>query len=168
MDSRFWVFCWKYGNAKVKEYVWSRQDIPLEERSQQDERFFKGGLGKRMRARFWQHGITSNDDSDDDDPRDEVELLAMCVRDTEREICAAPDSVLLKRARHGYIQRLKKARDERLKLRRLNQRNMLNAMTHAVLLERFTESAKLNGDDTPGIVSKDKADQTSSDQKPSL
>ncbi|KAG3144721.1 hypothetical protein PC128_g24337 [Phytophthora cactorum] len=64
---------------------------------------------------------------DDEDPQDEVELL---------EICAAPDSVLLKRARIGYLKRLDVARKERAELRRRNRQNMRNAAFAAAMLER--------------------------------
>ncbi|KAG3085042.1 hypothetical protein PC121_g5264 [Phytophthora cactorum] len=74
---------------------------------------------------------------DDEDPRDEVEIIEMCVHDTEAEICAAPDSQLLKRARIGYIKHLEVARKERAELRRRNRQNMRNAEISVEMLERY-------------------------------
>ncbi|KAG3112456.1 hypothetical protein PI125_g8199 [Phytophthora idaei] len=90
-----------------------------------------------MRSRFWQNSLACEDEEDDEDPQDEVELLEICVRDTEIEICAAPDSVLLKRARIGYLKRLDVARKERAELRRRNRQNMRNAAIAAAMLERY-------------------------------
>ncbi|RAW38702.1 hypothetical protein PC110_g5069 [Phytophthora cactorum] len=76
-------------------------------------------------------------EEDDEDPRDEVEIIEMCVHDTEAEICAAPDSQLLKRARIGYIKHLEVARKERAELRRRNRQNMRNAEISVEMLERY-------------------------------
>ncbi|KAG3200047.1 hypothetical protein PC128_g4901 [Phytophthora cactorum] len=81
--------------------------------------------------------LACEDEEDDEDPQDEVELLEICVRDKEIEICAAPDSVLLKRARIGCLKRLDVARKERAELRRRNRQNMGNAATAAAMLERY-------------------------------
>ncbi|KAG3102793.1 hypothetical protein PI124_g13724 [Phytophthora idaei] len=136
MDSRFWVFCWKLRDANVKDYVWSRQDLSGKERNAQDGLFLRSVRGKQMRSRFWQNSLVCEDEEGDEDPQDEVELLEICVRDTEIEICAAPDSVLLKHARIGYLKRLDVARKERAELRRRNRQNMRNAAIAAAVLER--------------------------------
>ncbi|KAG3132492.1 hypothetical protein PI124_g17764 [Phytophthora idaei] len=109
-------------------------DLSGKERDAQDELFLRSVRGKQMRSRFWQNSLACEDD---EDPQDEVELLEICVRDTEIEICAAPDSVLLKRARIGYLKRLDVARKERAKLRRRNRQNMRNAAISAAMLERY-------------------------------
>ncbi|KAG3138957.1 hypothetical protein PI124_g7897 [Phytophthora idaei] len=87
-----------------------------------------------MRSRFWQNSLACEDEEDDEDPQDEVELLEICVRDTEIEICAAP---FLKRARIGYLKQLDVARKERAELRRRNRQNMRNAAIAAAMLERY-------------------------------
>ncbi|KAG3115968.1 hypothetical protein PI125_g5091 [Phytophthora idaei] len=107
----------EFGDAKVKEYVWSRQDLSSEERDMKDEIFLRSVRGKQMRSRFWQDSLTCEGEEDDEDPRDEVEIIEMCVHDTEAEICAAPDLQLLKRARIGYLRHLEVARKERAELR---------------------------------------------------
>ncbi|ETM48915.1 hypothetical protein L914_06620 [Phytophthora nicotianae] len=118
------------------EIIWSAKDLTAEaeERGVQDERFLRSRAGKQLRARFWNY---ADADLDEEDHRDEVELLEMCVQATEEEICAAPNSALLKRARMGYLWRLEVERDERNALRRLNQHNVRQTNINAVLLERL-------------------------------
>ncbi|KAG6972794.1 hypothetical protein JG688_00003819 [Phytophthora aleatoria] len=81
-----------------------------------------------MRSRFWQDSLTCEGEEDDEDPRDEGEII---------EICAAPDSQLLKRVRIGYLRHLEVARKERAELRRRNRQNMRNAEISVETLERY-------------------------------
>ncbi|KAF4045857.1 hypothetical protein GN244_ATG01686 [Phytophthora infestans] len=63
-----------------------------EERHVQDECFLRSHMGKKLRARVWSYKDSGLDEEDGD----EVELLELCVHATGEEICAAPDSLLLK------------------------------------------------------------------------
>lgn len=87
MDSQFWVFCQKIGDAEVKAYVLQRQNLTLNDRLRNDEKFLRSRRGKQMRLRIMRNSQTELDDDDDLDPRDEVELLQMCVRDTTADMC---------------------------------------------------------------------------------
>ncbi|KAG3110552.1 hypothetical protein PI125_g9914 [Phytophthora idaei] len=112
MDGRFWVLCRNRGSAKAKAYAWARKDIPRYERNESDEKFFRSRAGKDMGARFWLVDRTGSllNGEDEEDPRDEVELLESCLRLTELEICGAPDCKLLKRLHIQYVDRLRIAR----------------------------------------------------------
>ncbi|KAG6955055.1 hypothetical protein JG687_00011438 [Phytophthora cactorum] len=83
-----------------------------------------------MRLKFWQR--TFSDSEEEEDSRDKVEILQRCVRDTEQNICAAPDSILLKRARDSYLMRLESVRAQRRKQHQCH-----------IQQERYDESARL-------------------------
>ncbi|GMF49416.1 unnamed protein product [Phytophthora fragariaefolia] len=65
----------------------------------------------------------------------------MCVRDTEADTGAAPDSQLLNRL-CGYLQRLEVAQAGRTKERLHNERNYKHAVINATPLERFKNNDK--------------------------
>jgi hypothetical protein len=159
MESEFWVYCWKHGSPKVKAYVWSRKDLHVEARQQQDEVFLRGRVGKTLRARFWQKCYS--DSEEEDDPRDEVEILERCVSDTQIEVCAAPDSILLKRAFDSYMMRLEHARKQRTEQR---QKKRQHALKQKRLEEAVALANQLYGSTSPPPLMSEEADCSSPSQ----
>ncbi|KAG1683229.1 hypothetical protein DVH05_016412 [Phytophthora capsici] len=126
MDARFGIFCRARGNDKAQADAWTRKDLSSDERQNHDEKFLRSRDGKEIRGRYWQVDRTGYLDADEeeDDPRDEVELLQVCLRRTELEICGAPDSKLLKRLHDQYSDQLREAHKKRIQSRICQKRKM--------------------------------------------
>ncbi|KAE8909544.1 hypothetical protein PF007_g5957 [Phytophthora fragariae] len=95
MGGRFWMFCRMHGDNKAQYFAWSRKGTCRAERQAKDDSFLRSRRGKELRHKYWQLPRPFNID-EEEDPRDEVEVLELCLRRSELEICGPPDSKLFK------------------------------------------------------------------------